>query len=256
MDQTRRFAQTGCMFLIPIFLMVSVVFAKDHPDFQKTSRSVTWRGQKLKGVDPATFEAPCPPEFEARKGDALFCAADSKRIYLGRMKAKLDLWSFERAPVKELGKNHFQIGRQVFFRDFTHALPNADFATFNELEEENETGIDSRRIWASDHRDVYCRGEVVTGLSPRDLAIYPFLSWDCKNLVSPQMGDAVPATGYVKDSSGVFIYVDCKLQSRLADADPATFAVPSILFPSRARDGKGNLYNCGMKTSRKRAAVD
>lgn len=248
--------------MLMALLLFTAVFAKDHPDFRKDARSVSWKGHKLVGVDPATFESPCPPEFESRKGDALFCGADAKHIYLGHDKnpepdkVKLDLSIFDRTSVKELGKNHFQIGRTVFYRDLSHQLENADFATFNELEEENESGIDSRRQWASDHRDVYCGGHVVTGLSPKDLSIWPFLSWDCKDLVSSQVGSAVPATGYIKDSGGVFVYVDCKLERRLQDADPATFTVPSILFPSRARDGKGHLYNCGNKTSRKKASTD
>ncbi len=71
----------------------------------------------------------------------------------------------------------------------------------------------------------------MTGLSPKDLAFWPFFVWDCKDLVSTQVGNAVPMTGYIKDSGSVFVYVDCKLQSRLTEADPATFTVPSILFP-------------------------
>ncbi len=248
--------------MLVALLIFTAAFAKDHPDFLKDRHSVSWKGQKIKGADPVTFESPCPPEYESRKGDALFCAVDAKHIYVGHDKnpepdkVKLDLNIYERAPIKELGKNHFQIGRMVFFKDLSHDLENADFATFDELEEANETGIDSRRLWAFDHRDVYCAGHVVTGLSPKDLAIWPFLSWDCKDLVSTQVGNAVPATGYIKDSGGVFVYVDCKLERRLQDADPLTFGVPSILFPSRARDGKGHLYNCGIKTSRKKASAE
>jgi hypothetical protein len=241
------------MFLVPLFL-ISAALAAGHPDFKKDAHSVSWKGHKIPGADPKTFEAPCPAEFEERKGNAAFCAADAKSVFLGREQDKFSVNVVARDLVKPLGKNHFQIGRTVFYKDLMHPLERADFATFDELEEANETGIDSRRQWAADHRDVYCAGQVVTGLSPKDLEFWPFLSWDCKDLVPSQAGSAVPATGYIKDDGGVFVYVDCKLEMRLPDADPATFTVPSILFPSRARDGKGHLYNCGSKVSRKKSA--
>jgi|GEM_PF-5990164 len=256
MDQATLVTQTEHMFLI---LLLTIHSAWANPDFTKDARSVSWRGHRLKGVEVQSFEMSCPPEIQDRKGDALFCAVDAKNVFLGRDKnpdpgkEKLEVQVLPRAPIKELGRNHFQMGREVYFKDFSHAMENADFATFNELEEENESGIDSRRQWAADHRDVYCAGSVVTGLSPKDLAFWPFLSWDCKDLVSTQIGSTLPATGYIKDSGGVFIYMDCKLHRRLQDADPATFNVPNALFPSRARDGKGHLYNCGNMSLRKKS---
>ncbi len=246
--------------LIFLFSLTTMTFAKDNPDFTKDARGVMWKTHKIKNADPATFDAACPQEYLDHKGDALFCAVDAKHIFIGRDKnpepgkEKIEIEDYDRLPVKELGKNHFQIGKTVFFKDFTHEMQNADFATFNELEEENESGIDSRRQWASDHHAVYCAGEVVTGLSPRDLAFWPFLSWDCRDLVSTQIGNTLPSTGYIKDRGGVFIYMDCKLHMRLPDADAATFTVPNILFPSRARDGKGHFYNCGNMTMKKKWA--
>ena len=244
------------MFLFSIFL--SILLSAAPPDFVKDSRGVTWRGHKIKPADLSTFETMCPAEYLDRKGDALFCAVDAKNIYLGRTAAKdkIQVQVLTRAQVKELGKNHFQMGQMVFYRDFGHAMDNADFATFNELEEETESGIDSRRQWASDHKSVFCQGQVVTGLSPKSLAFWPFLSWDCKDLVSNQLGNALPSTGYIKDNGGVFLYVDCKLQQKVQEADPASFTVPNVLFPSRARDGKGHLYNCGKLTRRRKASVD
>jgi hypothetical protein len=257
MDQTARFTQTGAMLLVTVItFMASVAFASN--DFSIDSRSVSWRGKKLKGVEVQSFETTCPPELTERKGDASFCAIDSKNVYLGRSRSPagnkkvVEVQTLPRSPIKELGKNYFLMGRTVYFKDLGHALENADFATFEELVEETESGIDSRRQWASDHRDVYCAGQVVTGLSPKGLAFWPFLSWDCKDLVSTQVGNTLPATGYIKDSGGVFVYMDCKLHHRLQTADPGSFTVPNSLFPSRGKDDKGNFFNCGEVTSRKK----
>jgi len=244
-------AQTERMSL---FLIVLTFFFGAYAEFSKDARTVTWRGQKLKGIEPSSFQPTCPAEILERKGEALFCAIDAQYFYWGvRKEASKDfrIERLPRGPVKELGKNHFQISKMVFYKSLAHPLPNADFATFDELEEEIESGIDSRRQWASDHRDVYCAGRVVTGLSPRELAFWPFLSWDCKDLVSSQIGN-LPLTGYIKDADGVFLYVDCKLHLRVQEADPASFTVPNILFPSRARDGKGHIYNCGHLVKKKR----
>lgn len=249
------------MLLVTVLIfMASTAFA--NPDFSIEARSVSWRGQKLKGVEVQSFEPSCPPDLAARKGDALFCAVDAKNVYLGRdkdpeakrekQKEKFEIEILPRSPIKELGKNHFLMGRTVYFKDLGQALTNADFATFEELEEESESGIDSRRQWASDHRDVYCAGQVVTGLSPRGLAFWPFLSWDCKDLVSTQIGSTLPATGYIKDSGGVFVYMDCKLHQRLQEADATTFTVPNSLFPSRGKDGKGHFFNCGNRSTRRK----
>jgi hypothetical protein len=245
------------MLLVTVLIfMASGAFA--NPDFAVDSRSVSWRGQKLKGVEVQSFETTCPPQLAERKGDALFCAVDANNVYLGRdrnllqNKEKLEIEILPRSTIKELGKNHFLMGRTVYFKDLGQALQNADFATFEELEEESESGIDSRRQWASDHRDVYCAGQVVTGLSPKGLAFWPFLSWDCKDLVSTQIGSALPATGYIRDSGGVFVYMDCKLHQRLQDADAASFTVPNSLFPSRGKDSKGHFFDCGNMTKRKK----
>lgn len=231
-----------------VFLFSFYSSAKDHPDFTKSSRGVTWKGYRLKGIDPRSFESNCPPEVQAKKGDALFCVTDAKNVFLGRTKQgskEPQIDSFPRSGVKEIGKNHFMFGQTVFYKDLSRPIPNADFATFEELEEENESGIDSRRQWAHDHRDVYCAGQPVTGISSQELAFWPFLSWDCKDLVSSQGPGLLPSTGYIRDDKAVFVYVDCRLQMKLQEADPSTFNVPNILFPSRARDGKGHFYNCG-----------
>ena len=246
------------MLLVTVLIfMTSAVFA--HPDFVVDARSVSWRGQKLKGVEVQSFEPNCPSDLAARKGDALFCAVDAKKVYLGRKKntgtkkEKLDIEILPRSPVKSLGRNHFLMGRTVYFKDLGQPLTNADFATFEELEEESESGIDSGRQWSADHRDVYCAGQVVTGLSPKGLAFWPFLSWDCKDLVSAQIGSALPSTGYIKDSGGVFVYMDCKLHQRLQDADADSFTVPNPLFPSRGKDDKGHYFYCGNLTARRKS---
>ncbi len=146
-------------------LIAAFASAKDHAISLRILDRFGGKGKKS-GADPATFASPCPPEYESRKGQTLFSAVDAKYIFLGKdknpepTKTKLDLLVFDRAPLKELGKNHFQIARRVFYIRSHPRTRKCGLRDIQRAEEENESGIDSRRQWASDHRDVYCAGSV------------------------------------------------------------------------------------------------